>query len=85
MNYAGHAKQPVGSLSIRPIIPNVPFDLPNSIRPLEVTAPVGAPLRWVPGINVDPTNQPVTINNQLVNSAGSTCGIATCSATKRTS
>jgi FtsP/CotA-like multicopper oxidase with cupredoxin domain len=54
-------------VALRPIIPDVPFDLPNSIRPLDVTAPIGAPLKWVPGVNVDPTNQPVTINNQLVN------------------
>jgi hypothetical protein len=54
-------------VALRPIIPDVPFDLPNSIRPLDVTAPLGTPLKWVPGVNVDPTNEPVTVNNQLVN------------------
>lgn len=54
-------------VALRPIIPDVPFDLPNSVRPLDVTAPLGTPLRFAPGVNVDPTNEPVTVNNQLVN------------------
>jgi hypothetical protein len=53
-------------VALRPIIPNVPFDVPNSIRALDVTAPLGAVL---PNEfhNVDPINQPATVINTLVN------------------
>jgi FtsP/CotA-like multicopper oxidase with cupredoxin domain len=51
---------------IIPILPTVNFPVPNSIRPLDVTAPLGAQL---PNEfhNVDPTNQPATVTNVLVN------------------
>ena len=53
-------------VAMRPIIPIVPFDLPNSIRPLDVTMPLGSslPLQFH---NVDPTNEPATVTNQMVN------------------
>lgn len=44
----------------------LPWMLPNSIRPLDVTMPVGssAPNEFT---NVDPTNQPATVTNDLTN------------------
>jgi hypothetical protein len=54
-------------VALRPIIPAVPWDLPNSVRPLDVTKPIGAPLMFAPGVNVDPSNEPVTVTNQLMN------------------
>lgn len=44
--------------------PNLPWDLPNSIRPLDVTEPVGSSLGFT---NVDPTNQPAAVTNDLTN------------------
>ena len=53
-------------IALRPIKPNVPWNLPNSIRPLDVTAVVGSatPLQFH---NVDPANEPATVVNHLVN------------------
>jgi len=53
-------------VAMRPIKPNIPWDLPNSIRLLDPTTPAGTamPNQFS---NVDPTNQPVTIVNHLVN------------------
>lgn len=51
-------------VAVRPIKPNVPWDLPNSIRPLDPTMPIGSTLTFA---NVDPTNQPAPVTNQLVN------------------
>jgi FtsP/CotA-like multicopper oxidase with cupredoxin domain len=53
-------------VALRPILPKVPFDLPNSIRPLDVTAPLGVamPNQFH---NVDPINEPATVINTLVN------------------
>jgi hypothetical protein len=51
-------------IAVRPIIPNVPFELPNSIRPLDPTMPLGSTMGYM---NVDPTNQPARVTNQLVN------------------
>ena len=58
-------------VALRPIIPDVPFDLPNSIRPLAPTLPLGAtndpnnPISPFHGI--DPTNEPAPVTNSLVN------------------
>ncbi len=57
-------------VATRPIIPNVPFDLPNSIRPLDVTAPLGSTGQFGASTYftaVDVANNPVTIINKLVN------------------
>ncbi|PWB54837.1 MAG: hypothetical protein C3F06_03435 [Candidatus Methanoperedenaceae archaeon] len=57
-------------VAMRPIIPNVPFDLPNSIRPLDVTEAFGTTQQFGAlngGQAVDPTNQPATVTNSLVN------------------
>jgi len=51
-------------VAMRPIIPNVPFDLPNSIRPLDVTMPLGTTTQF---FGVDPTNEPAPVTNQMVN------------------
>ena len=54
-------------VAVRPIkLTNVPFKLPNSIRPLDVTMPLGSTTGFT---NVDPNGNPVTpaITNQLVN------------------
>ena len=57
-------------IATRPIIPNVPFDLPNSIRPLDVTAPLGSTGQFGAATYftaVDPANNPVTVTNHMVN------------------
>jgi hypothetical protein len=51
-------------IAMRPIIPTVNFAVPNSVRPLDPTMPVGSTIEF---LNVDPTNQPATVTNQLVN------------------
>jgi hypothetical protein len=51
-------------IALRPIKPDVPWDLPNSIRPLDVTSPIGSVLSFA---NIDPTGQPATVTNQYVN------------------
>jgi len=47
---------------------NVPWPIPNSIRPMDVTMPVGT-TNATGGtfLNVDPTNQPAAVTNSLVN------------------
>ncbi|RTL69284.1 MAG: hypothetical protein EKK41_14205, partial [Hyphomicrobiales bacterium] len=51
-------------VALRPILPDVPFELPNSVRPLDPTSPLGSTLGFH---NVDPTNQPAPVTNKLVN------------------
>ncbi len=51
-------------IAIRPIKPNLPWDLPNSIRPLDPTAPIGSTMKFT---GVDPSNQPAPVTNELVN------------------
>ena len=51
-------------VALRPIVPTLPFDLPNSLRPLDVTAPLGTTLQFT---GVDPTGQPAPVTNQLLN------------------
>jgi FtsP/CotA-like multicopper oxidase with cupredoxin domain len=56
-------------VALRPIVPTVPFGLPNSIRPLDVVMPTGADAQigqQTAGL-VDPQNNPVTVSNQLIN------------------
>ena len=57
-------------VATRPIIPNVPFDLPNSIRPLDVTAPLGSTGQFGAATyftSVDPANNLITVTNHMVN------------------
>jgi len=51
-------------VALRPIVPDVPFDLPNSVRALDPTKPIGSVMGFH---NVDPTNQPAPVTNALVN------------------
>jgi len=52
-------------VALRPIIPNVPFEVPNAIRLLNPMMPVGSTAAFN---NVDPQGNPTnTITNQLVN------------------
>ncbi|VVB54878.1 Laccase [uncultured archaeon] len=57
-------------IATRPIIPNIPFDLPNSIRPLDVTAPLGSTGQFGAATyftSVDPANNKITVTNHMVN------------------
>jgi FtsP/CotA-like multicopper oxidase with cupredoxin domain len=53
-------------VALRPLKQNLPWKLPNSIRPLDVTQPVGY-ASTMTFTNVDPTNQPATVTNDLTN------------------
>jgi hypothetical protein len=49
----------------KPIKPIVPFAMPDSIRPLDVTQPLGTTTQFT---GVDPyTNAPITVTNQMTN------------------
>jgi FtsP/CotA-like multicopper oxidase with cupredoxin domain len=51
-------------VALRPILPNVPFDLPNSVRPLDPTSPLGTLLDTMAfSINAEP----ITVVNHDVN------------------
>ena len=54
-------------VALRPYAPKLPFDLPNSVRPIDVTKPIGATLMGGPGGFKDPLGVPVTVVNHLVN------------------
>jgi len=55
-------------VALRPIVPDVPFDLPNSIRPIDPTKPLGVPLKVQGQIGAfDTSGQPITLVNHLVN------------------
>jgi FtsP/CotA-like multicopper oxidase with cupredoxin domain len=54
-------------VAIKPIVPALPWALPNSIRPLDVTAPLGT--SGPQYTNIDPAGNPVTVVNHLVNMA----------------
>jgi FtsP/CotA-like multicopper oxidase with cupredoxin domain len=55
-------------VALRPIIPDVPFDVPNSVRPLNPAMPLGEPLEGPPGGYFDPAGNPVSpVLNHLVN------------------
>jgi hypothetical protein len=53
-------------VAVRPFKQTLPWRLGNSIRPLDVTQPVGVSLTNQ-FTNVDPTNQPATVFNDLTN------------------
>lgn len=53
-------------VALRPIVPTVPFDLPNSIRPIDPTMPLGAVLKVEPNI-FDVNGEPITLVNHMVN------------------
>jgi FtsP/CotA-like multicopper oxidase with cupredoxin domain len=56
-------------VAMRPVAPTLPFDVPNSIRPIEPTMPLGVTLKGAPGGMgfFDPSGEPVTVINNLVN------------------
>ncbi|HSQ21302.1 MAG TPA: cell wall-binding repeat-containing protein [Coriobacteriia bacterium] len=54
-------------VALRPVVPEVPFDLPNSVRPLDPTMPTGSIL-WEAGEIFDPLGEPVfPVINNIVN------------------
>ena len=51
-------------VALRPLAQTIPWQLPNSIRPLDPTMPLGSTIEFT---NVDPTGQPAAVTNQMVN------------------
>ena len=51
-------------VALRPCAPKQPFGLPDSVRPLDVTMPIGSTGQFK---NVDPLGNPITVINDLVN------------------
>ncbi|MHB1341813.1 MAG: cell wall-binding repeat-containing protein [Coriobacteriia bacterium] len=55
-------------VALRPILPVVPFDVPNSVRPLNPAMALGEALNGAPGGFVDPSGEPIAeVVNHLVN------------------
>ena len=54
-------------IALRPIMPVLPFDLPNNVRPLDPTKPLGVTLKDAAAGVMDPTGIPITIVNHNVN------------------
>ncbi|TFH46532.1 MAG: hypothetical protein E4G94_02210, partial [ANME-2 cluster archaeon] len=54
-------------LAFKPVAPTQPFRIPNSIRPLDPTMPLGEPLNGPVGGWKDISGEPVTVINHLVN------------------
>ena len=51
--------------ALKPIKPTLPFIIPDSIRPLDVTQPLGTTTQFT---GIDPfTNLPITVTNQMTN------------------
>ncbi len=53
--------------AMRPVIPNLPWELPNSVRPIDLSKPLGAVLAGGPFGFKDPLGNPVTVINHDVN------------------
>ena len=51
-------------VALRPIIPTLPWDLPNSVRSMDVTLPTTSTHGFT---GVDPTGQPAPVTNQRIN------------------
>jgi hypothetical protein len=51
-------------VALRPVAPKLPFGVPDSIRPMDVTRPLGSTMGF---FGVDPNGNPVTVVNALVN------------------
>jgi len=54
-------------VAMRPVAPDLPFEVPDSVRPLDPTMPLGMELSGGPGGFHDPEGNPVTVTNELVN------------------
>jgi FtsP/CotA-like multicopper oxidase with cupredoxin domain len=53
-------------VALRPIKPVIPWDIPNSIRPMDVTAPLGTAALYQ-FHNQDPFGNPTTVVNHVIN------------------
>ena len=53
--------------ALRPVPPTLPFEIPNSVRPLDPSKPLGVELMGGPGGYKDPLGNPVTVTNHIVN------------------
>ena len=69
-------------VALRPIVPKIPFGVPDSARPLNPAMPLGNTAGFN---NIDPLGNAITLGSPTKSStsAGSTCGIATFLVTKR--
>ncbi len=56
-------------IAMRPMKQNLPWDVPNSYRPMDVTQTIGAsnPANTVGFANIDPSNQPAPVTNDVIN------------------
>lgn len=54
-------------VAMRPIVPTLPFDVPNSVRPIDTTQPLGVTLMGGPQGFVDPGGTATTMINRNVN------------------
>jgi hypothetical protein len=56
-------------VAMRPMKQNLPWAIPNSYRPMDVTQSIGVsnPANTVGFANIDPTNQPAVVNNDVIN------------------
>ena len=57
-------------VAMRAVAPNLPFEIPNSYRPLDPTMPLNQPMRSSPGGGnawFDPIGEPVQVLNHIVN------------------
>ena len=54
-------------VALRPVVPELPFKVPNSTRLIDPTMPEGEVLMGPPGGFVDPAGNPVTVTNHPVN------------------
>jgi FtsP/CotA-like multicopper oxidase with cupredoxin domain len=55
-------------VAMRPIMPTVPFQVPNSVRPIAPSLPLGTLLMGSAGRGfADPNGNPVTVTNHMVN------------------
>jgi hypothetical protein len=54
-------------IALRPITPTLPFDVPNNVRPVDPTKPLGTVLFGPNDGFMDPTGQPATLVNHLIN------------------
>jgi FtsP/CotA-like multicopper oxidase with cupredoxin domain len=54
-------------VALRPLIPNVPWDLPNSVRLIDPSMPEGAILTDIGMLIFDPSGEPVSITNHYMN------------------
>jgi FtsP/CotA-like multicopper oxidase with cupredoxin domain len=56
-------------VAMRPMKQSLPWKIPNSIRPMDVTQPIGAnnPNNTAGFANIDPTNEPAPVNNDVIN------------------